>query len=274
MLEIPESRTIAAQMNETIRGKRILEVEAAHTPHSFAWYSGEPAFYAEIMEGREIGQAASIGSMIEIQLGDYSFVVGDGTNIRYFAPDEKLPGKYQTRITLEDNSSVVCTVQMYGAMFLIQPDSYDNPYYLAGKRKPMPNTEDFSYGYFKKLFEGLSGSTSMKAFLATEQRIPGLGNGVLQDILLAAELHPKKKISGMTEQRRRKIYDMVQGTLEKMTAAGGRDTEKDFFGRKGGYQTILSKKTVGSPCPYCGSLIQKMNYLGGTVYFCPLCQEL
>lgn len=274
MLEIPESRTIAAQMNETIRGKRILEVEAAHTPHSFAWYSGEPAFYAKIMEGREIGQAAGIGSMIEIQLGDYSFVAGDGANIRYFAPDEKLPGKYQTRITLEDNSSVVCTVQMYGAMFLIQPDSYDNPYYLAGKRKPMPNTENFSYGYFKQLFEGLSGSTSMKAFLATEQRIPGLGNGVLQDILLAAGLHPKKKISGMTEQRRRKIYDMLQGTLEQMTAAGGRDTEKDFFGRKGGYQTILSKKTVGSPCPYCGSPIQKTNYLGGTVYFCPLCQEL
>lgn len=88
MLEIPESRTIAAQMNETIQGKRILEAEAAHTPHSFAWYSGEPAFYAEIMEGREIGRAESLGSMIEMRLGDYSFVVGDGTNARYFAPGE------------------------------------------------------------------------------------------------------------------------------------------------------------------------------------------
>ena len=273
MLEIPESRTIAAQMNETIQGKRILEAEAAHTPHSFAWYSGEPAFYAEIMEGREIGRAESLGSMIEMRLGDYSFVVGDGTNARYFAPGEKLPEKYQIRITLEDDSHVVCTVQMYGAMFLVQPDVYDNPYYLAGKRKPMPNTEDFTYGYFKQLFDGLSGNTSMKAFLATEQRIPGLGNGVLQDILLAAGLHPKRKISGMTEERRRKIYDAVQGTLERMTAAGGMDTEKDFFGRKGGCQTFLSKKTVGKPCPYCGNPIQKMNYLGGTVYFCPFCQN-
>ncbi|MDE7223638.1 MAG: endonuclease VIII, partial [Acetatifactor sp.] len=228
MLEIPESRTIAAQMNETIQGKRILEVETAHTPHSFAWYSGEPAFYAEIMEGREIGRSESIGSMIELRLGDYSFVAGDGTNVRYFAPGEKLPGKYQTRITLEDDSNVVCTVQMYGAMFLIQPDTYDNPYYLAGKRKPMPNTEDFTYAYFRQLFEEASGSLSIKAFLATEQRIPGVGNGVLQDILLAAGLHPKRKISGMTEEGRRRIYDVVQDTLEKMTLAGGRDTEKDF----------------------------------------------
>ncbi|MDE7222809.1 MAG: endonuclease VIII, partial [Acetatifactor sp.] len=70
-----------------------------------------------------------------------------------------------------------------------------------------------------------------------------------------------------------RIYDVVQDTLEKMTLAGGRDTEKDFFGRKGGYPTILSKRTVGTSCPYCGSIIQKMNYLGGTVYFCPLCQK-
>lgn len=273
MLEIPESRTIAAQMNETVRGKRIREVEAAHTPHAFAWYSGEPAFYAGIMEGREIGRAASIGSMIEVELGGYSFVAGDGTNVRYFAPGEKLPEKYQTRITLEDDSHVICTVQMYGAMFLVRPDIYDNPYYLAGKQKPMPNTEEFTYKYFGQLFEGLSGNCSMKALLATEQRIPGLGNGVLQDILLLAGLHPRRKISRLTSGERRKVFDAVQETLERMTSAKGRNTEKDFFGNKGGYQSMLCKNTVGKPCPYCGSEIQKANYLGGTVYFCPCCQE-
>lgn len=273
MLEIPESRTVAAQINETVKGKRIREVEAAHTPHAFAWYSGEPAFYAEVMEGREIGRAVSIGSMIELELGDHSFVVGDGTNVRYLAPGQKLPQKYQTRITLEDDSSIICTVQMYGSMFLIQPRIYDNPYYLAGKQKPMPNIEAFTYKYFEQLFDGLSGNCSMKAFLATQQRIPGLGNGVLQDILLLAGMHPRRKISRMTSGERRKVYDVVQETLERMTAAGGRDTEKDFFGNKGKYPSILSKNTVGKPCPYCGNTIQKANYLGGTVYFCPCCQE-
>lgn len=274
MLEIPESLTIAGQINRSIRGKRILEADVAHTPHRFAWYSGEPDFYSHIMEGREIGEAVSLGSMIEIPLGDYSFIVGDGTNVRYFAPGEKLPEKYQTRITLEDESSVLCTIQMYGAMFLEKPDSYDNPYYLGGKTKPMPGTADFTYAYFKQLFEDLSGTLSVKAFLATEQRIPGLGNGVLQDILLEAGLHPKRKICGLTEAQKRRIYDAVCGTLEKMTVAGGRDTEKDFFGKQGGYRTMLSKKTVGKPCPYCGNEIQKTNYLGGTVYFCPGCQEI
>lgn len=274
MIEIPESLTIAGQLNESVRGKKILEAEAAHSPHSFAWYTGESAFYSKVMEGREVGESTGIGSMIEVSLGDYSFIAGDGTNIRYLAPDEKLPGKYQVRITFEDGSHLICTVQMYGAMFLVQPDQYENHYYLVGKEKPLPNTDGFTYRYFKSLFEDVSGTLSMKAFLATEQRIPGLGNGVLQDILLEAGFHPRRKIGSITEAQRKRIYEAVVGTLEKMIAAGGRDTEKNLFGSQGGYRTLLSKKTVGKPCPYCGNVIQKASYLGGTVYFCPACQEL
>ena len=289
MLEIPESLTIAGQLNETIQGKRILEVEAAHTPHSFAWYSGEPGFYAEIMEGREIGVSVGIGSMVEISLGskrqrtenpgaenhwEYIFLMGDGATIRYFEPGEPLPERYQTRITLEDDSSVVCSIRMYGTMLLVRPELFDNPYYLAAKRKPLPNTEDFTYSYFKGLFDEVTGNLSMKAFLAAEQRIPGLGNGVLQDILLEAGVHPKRKIGSLTEAQRRRVYDAVQETLRKMTAGGGRDTEKDLFGRKGRYHTMLCQRAAGKPCPYCGTEIRKANYLGGTIYFCPMCQEM
>lgn len=274
MIEIPESLTIARQLNEQVKGKRILEVEAAHTPHSFAWYSGEPVFYSKIMVGRIIGEAKGIGSMVEIALEEYCFIVGDGANLKYLTAREKLPQRYQTRITFEDGSHLVCTVQMYGAMFLVKSEEYDNPYYLVAKEKPQPGTEDFTYGYFRALFDEVSGSLSMKAFLATQQRIPGLGNGVLQDILLQAGMHPKRKIGTLTEAQRKRVYEAVTGVLGKMTVEGGRDTEKNLYGIPGGYQTMLSKKTVGKPCPYCAALIEKANYLGGTVYYCPVCQEL
>jgi len=274
MIEIPESLTIAKQLNETVQGKKILEVETERSQHTFAWYSGKPDFYSNVMTGRIIDKSIGIGSMIEVTMDEYSFVIGDGTNIRYFKQGEKLPAKYQARITLEDESHLICTVQMYGAIFLIQPHKEKNPYYLAAKEKPLPNTEDFTYQYFKSLFDDVSGTMSMKAFLATEQRIPGLGNGVLQDILLEAGLHPKRKLGTITEIIRRRIYESIVETLEKMTIAGGRNTEKDLFGNKGGYQTLLSKNTVGKPCPYCGNFIQKASYMGGTVYFCPMCQDI
>ncbi len=54
---------------------------------------------------------------------------------------------------------------------------------------------------------------------------------------------------------------------------GGRDTETDLFGMKGGYASILSRNTVGTACPRCGGTIAREAYLGGNVYYCPGCQK-
>ncbi len=272
MLEIPESLTLASQLNETIRGKRIAEAETEHTKHGFAWYEGDPKEYDGKISGKVVGNSHGIGSMVEMELEEYHFVVGDGVNVRYFPEGEKLPDRYQTRITFEDGSSLIYSVQMYGMMFLIKQPEYENYYYWVGKEKPMPGTEGFDYEYFKSLRENIGSNLSVKAFLATEQRIPGLGNGVLQDILLEAGLHPKKKMGTVREAELRRLYDAVILILSQMIEGNGRDTEKTLFGAAGRYRTKLSKKTVGSDCPYCGNTIQKATYLGGTIYFCPGCQ--
>jgi formamidopyrimidine-DNA glycosylase len=115
---------------------------------------------------------------------------------------------------------------------------------------------------------------SAKAFLATEQRIPGLGNGVLQDLLYLAKVHPKQKVRDLSAKERESIFSSLKNTLAEMTAQGGRDTEKDLFGRPGGYKTRLSKNTAGKACPVCSSPIIKESYLGGSIYYCAGCQKL
>ncbi|MDR2515171.1 MAG: hypothetical protein LBD02_08210 [Christensenellaceae bacterium] len=149
----------------------------------------------------------------------------------------------------------------------------ENFYYLAGKCAPSPLSDAFDYAYFTKLLQG-SERLSAKAFLATEQRIPGLGNGILQDILLAAGVHPKRKMLDLSQAERMKLFDCLKALLRKMTQAGGRDTEKDLFGRPGGYKTKLSRNNTLLICPNCGSPVQKQAYLGGSVYFCESCQPL
>jgi formamidopyrimidine-DNA glycosylase len=115
---------------------------------------------------------------------------------------------------------------------------------------------------------------SVKAFLATEQRVPGLGNGVLQDILFEARVHPKRKLSAMSVEETETLRRAVTTTLTEMTRMGGRDTERDLHGQPGGYRTRLSRNTVGQSCPRCGGTIEKAPYLGGAVYFCAGCQVL
>ena len=126
--------------------------------------------------------------------------------------------------------------------------------------------------YFRSLYpEGRK--LSAKAFLATEQRIPGLGNGVLQDILWDAGIDPRFSMRDAKEEDFKILYQSVKKILRRMCEAGGRDTESDIFGTPGGYVTRLSQKSINEPCMKCGSMIHRANYMGGTVYFCEKCQR-
>ena len=88
-----------------------------------------------------------------------------------------------------------------------------------------------------------------------------------------AGLHPRRKIGTINEGGREILFQSTINVLKQMTDNGGRDTEKDLYGKTCGYKTILSKNTLSQPCPKCGEAIQKEAYLGGAVYFCPECQK-
>lgn len=275
MIEFPESVTLANQFNDTIRGKRITNVTAAQTPHKFAWYHGDPQKYHELLSGKRIVQANGIGSMVEILAEDAVILFGDGVGLRYHQGNEERPQKHQLLIEFEDMSAISAVVQMYGGLMCFRQGELDNKYYKVAKEKPSPLSDRFDISYFRDMLS-VPGVTklSAKAFLATEQRIPGLGNGVLQDILFKAQLHPKKKMGTLTEPETMRLFKSVKETLAEMTFKGGRDTEKDLFGCTGGYVTCLSKNTLKKPCAVCGSAIRKESYMGGSIYFCEGCQLL
>jgi formamidopyrimidine-DNA glycosylase len=275
MIELPEAVVLARQIDTALAGKKIRRVVAAHTPHKFAWFTGDPKKYNDLLAGKAIDQAANRGGLVEIKAGDVSVCLGDGANLRYFRKDEKLPDKHQLLIEFEDGSYLIGTVQMY-AGFYIYPAGFpiDNKYYLVAGEKPSPLSSAFNAAYFESLFDKESGKLSLKAFLATDQRIPGLGNGVLQDILFNSEMHPKKKVNTLTEMDKKDLLSSIKTILEDMVNRGGRDTEKDLYGNPGGYETVLSKNTVQKPCNICGLEIRKEAYLGGSIYYCPSCQKM
>lgn len=274
MLEIPESNTIADQLTKTVKGKIVKTVYPPLSPHGFAWYFGDPAEYHDMLAGKMVGSAVAHAGQVEIGIEDARLLFADGVNIRYLEAGKKRPEKYQLCVEFADGSALVCTVQMYGGLWAFFEGENDNPYYLVAKEKPSPLSADFDERYFDELISACKPSLSVKALLATEQRIPGLGNGVLQDILFRAGLHPKKKTASLTDGQKPLLFESVKHTLADMAEQGGRDTEKDLFGESGGYHTILSSKTLAYPCPVCGGPLTRQAYMGGNVYFCSTCQTL
>lgn len=274
MIEIPESAIISRQAAGVLTGRKIAEVIPATSPHKFTWYNGDPAGYPEVLEGRSIETVDGHGAFIDLVMDkDTHFLISDGTIMRYGQAGELHPVKHQQLLVLDDGSFLVFTVAMYGGIYAFQRE-YDNPYYQGSIHKLNPLAEAFDEVYFENMVRGLKKDVSAKALLATEQRIPGLGNGVVQDILYNAGIHPRRKVSTLGDLEKSDLLYSMKGTLANMVELGGRDTEKDFFGNWGGYKVILSKNTYKEPCPNCGHEIIREAYLGGTVYYCPVCQPL
>jgi len=272
MLEIPEAKTVASQLKETVLGKTISRAVAASSPHSFTWYFGDPAVYGDLLAGKQVVNTIAYGGHPEMEIEDIRFSFSDGVNLRYHADAEKLPQKHQILLEFTDGTALCGTVQMYGVIAAFPEGMNDNFYYMVAIEKPSPLTDAFDEEYFAALLTDETKKLSAKAFLASEQRIPGLGNGVLQDILWRAKIHPKRKMNTLSDKEFENMYQTVKTLLAEMTEKGGRDTEKDLFGKPGGYATVLSKNNNGMPCPECGDIIKRFAYMGGNVYVCEGCQ--
>jgi formamidopyrimidine-DNA glycosylase len=284
MIELPETYVLSEQINKTLVGKTIKSAAANTHPHAFAGYTGDPAEYNGKLAGKKImrstpGMGNICGGNTVMMCGDAG---GGGTDmllvmstpVKYHAPGEKLPKSHQLLLEFDDGSHMSCTVQMWGAMCCYPVGEDGLPKEFNRNNYPDPLTDAFDETYFDGLWRGVKPTLSAKAFLATEQRIPGLGNGVLQDILFNAGVHPKRKLQTISGEEKNKLFRSVKSTLKEMRDGGGRDTERDLFGKAGGYRTILSSKTLTYPCRVCGDGLIREAYLGGNIYFCPTCQPM
>lgn len=275
MIEIPEAVTLARQLGDTLRGRRVRAAVAATTPHAFAWYHGDPAAYGARLDGRSIGAVRSDGGFVEVDVDDARLLFAEGVVLRLLGPGAARPKRHQLLVEFDDGSALAASIQMYGGVWAFAPGAFENPYLDVARRTPSPLSDGFDRAYFERLVgDPAVRGLSVKALLATEQRIPGFGNGVLQDVLWVARIHPRRRVSALADTDLERLHRSIQETLTEMARGGGRDTERDLFGREGGYATRASRRTLGRPCPRCGAPIERQAYLGGAVYTCPTCQPV
>jgi formamidopyrimidine-DNA glycosylase len=273
MIELPEARTIAKDLRKEILGKTIVSVGGNFTDHKFTFYHDDPNKYDEQIVAKKVTDIIDRNFYIEIEIEDYILLMRDGANIRYYDQGQAYPEKSKLLIEFDDGSFLNVTTSMYSFIGLYKKGDIDNKYYDLEVNGIGALDKAFSFDYFKSLINEKTLKLSVKAFLATEQRILGIGNGVVQDIMYNAGLHPKRKINTLGEKDIENLYNAIISTLTAMMNQGGRDTEKTIYGKSGGYHMLLSSKSYKDGCPACNSAIKKEQYLGGSIYYCPNCQK-
>jgi formamidopyrimidine-DNA glycosylase len=264
-------------INEINRRWMMFELpECVTSPHKFVWYNRTEEEFSRLISGKTVGETFARGRWL-FMLVEPGFVLlfGEcGGKILYHLPGSKMPKKYHLCLTFEDDSFLTATTQMWGAMELYERGAELNREYIKGM-KPTPVEPDFSFRYFDGLIETLvlEKKRSAKSLLTQEQTIPGLGNAIAQDILFRARLHPRHASSDLDIDQRRGLFDAIVGTVDEVIEKGGRYDEYDLYGNRGRYIRIMDRRAAGNPCPICGTLVEKIQYLGGACYLCPACQN-
>jgi formamidopyrimidine-DNA glycosylase len=276
MFELPECVVLAKQMNDTLQGKIIIGGDLGNSPHKFVWYNRSPEEFDNLIGGKSIGTASAKGRwlLISIEPG-YTLVLGEcGGKILYHEPGSKFPKKYHMSIKFADDSFLTATTQMWGAMELYQQGEELNREYIKDMR-PTPLEKEFTFDYFSNLIDtlGEEKKRSAKSLLTQDQIIPGLGNAIAQDILFQAKIHPRHDISQFTSEQRQILFDAIINTVDEIVDQGGRYDEYDLNNQKGKYIRLMDKNAIQQPCPSCGGKVIKIQYLGGSCYLCPNCQE-
>lgn len=276
MFELPEYLTIAKQMNKSISGKTVLSGVMGNSPHKFVWYNQNPQTFSRIVNGKTIGDAYCKGRWLFIPLEPgYVLVLGECGGKIILVDSNNVPSKYHLLLNIEGNKSIYAMTQMWGAMELYRKGEELKRQYIADMRTT-PLDKEFTYKYFKSLIDEARSEKkrSVKSLLTQDQLIPGLGNSIAQDILFNARLHPKTQIEVLSEEEIMTLYKSIKETVNDASKNDGRNDEYDFYGNLGKYERVLDSKSIERGCPVCKSKIEKIQYLGGSSYYCSKCQVL
>ena len=275
MFELPEYLTLSRQFDATLKGLSIQQAELGNTPHKFVWYNRSREEFSSLMQGKRIGVTQVRGRWMCTQVEPgYVLVLGEcGGKVLYHEARNALPQKYHLMVRFEDGGALTVMTTMWGAMELYaEGEELERPY--IKDMRPTPVDAAFTLDYFEGLVDALVPleKRSLKSLLTQDQLIPGLGNAIAQDILFTARLHPRHSISDLDQQQRRQLFEAITGTVEEVARLGGRYDETDLFNQPGGYVRLMDKNALRRPCPGCGGAVEKIQYLGGACYFCPVCQ--
>ena len=273
MIELTEAIPFAKTANNFLSGLRVKSVEVLNTPHKFAWINHDANDYQNLLTNHVINEVKASSHYLRIIFDNgIELALAEDVNINYCI-NKGTVEKSQLRLDFTNGFSLLINIKLYGFLLLGSKEELMNsqPYYKKAVQGISPLDEKFTYDYFKERTYLDSKKGTVKQALATEQHIPGLGNGLLQDILFQAKFNPKYKLSTMTENDKWVLYQAVKDKILEIVSKGGRNQQTDLLGNSGGYETLMISSR--DFCPKCSTKLIKEAYLGGKVIYCPSCQK-
>lgn len=269
MPELPEVRTVAKTLRNSLIGKKIKNVQV---------------IYPKIIDKASLSLSELIGKkLIDITTkGKYLIFKFDNL---YLVSHLRMEGKFFIKnidddvvkhehviFEFDDNISLrYHDTRKFGRMFVTDDLC---KYAALNKLGFEVFDKEISSDYLLAKFKNKN--STIKEGLLDQSIIAGLGNIYANEVLFACKINPHKKCRDITLEEANKIIANSVCILEKAIEYGG-TTIKSYtssLGVMGQYQDFLMvHKKDNAQCPVCKEKIVKVKIGGRSTYYCPSCQK-
>jgi formamidopyrimidine-DNA glycosylase len=114
---------------------------------------------------------------------------------------------------------------------------------------------------------------TLKRALTDPRLFSGIGNAYSDEILHAAKLSPVTRSDRLSEDDITNLYTTTQRVLREWTARLVAETEKAFPKKVTAFRPEMAVHgKYGTPCPVCGSDVQRIVYAENESNYCARCQ--
>jgi formamidopyrimidine-DNA glycosylase len=266
MAELPEIYKISQQMKKelvgkTIAGIEVLQPKCLNIPvNTFITALNKANILNVTYRGKWI--------FVDTTQGWLLLCLGMGGEI-LMVNRSSLPEKHRVIFDFTDQSCLSVNFWWFG--YVHYTVELENHRMTAGLG---PNAIDLNPDGLHELFSKRKGV--LKSFLLDQDRIAGIGNFYIHDILFQARLHPLRAIQTLSDDEIQALSKAIQDRLQLSISKGGFFYEMDLYGQKGGFgmEDLVIGYKENKPCPVCNTLIQKIKTGSTHSFICPQCQSL
>jgi formamidopyrimidine-DNA glycosylase len=154
-----------------------------------------------------------------------------------------------------------------------------DPTEIVGALGPEPIDASFTPERFRAMLAGRR--AIIKPLLLNQTFIAGLGNIYVDEALFRAGIHPERPANTLTEREIEELFVamrdvLIEGIGNQGTTLGeGSTNYYSISGRRGrNKDNLLVFRRTGSPCPRCGTPIERIIVGQRSSHFCPQCQQM
>lgn len=269
MPELPEVETIRRTLQGPLVNRTIESIEVLYAPI----IEDETELFIQQVTHQKITDIDRVGKYLIFVLENDAFISHLRMEGKYYIVPKETPYTKHCHVIFHLNDDLdlrYYDTRKFGRMKLVNVHHYRNelPLSKLGK-EPFDIDPKNLYQLLKKT------GRPIKEVLLDQSIILGIGNIYANEICFRMKINPTAPANHLTLKRVKELVSISIEVLNEAIAQGG-TTIHTFSanGIDGLFQVRLNvhgKK--GSPCPICGSPIEKIQVGGRGTYYCKKCQR-